>query len=730
MSLLLSSSIHAQNLVCPSDTTIGCGVLIDPFFTGIATAENLDSLFFIDSTIQSCPNDIIIQRSWIAVRDSMNNDTCRQLITIEVDSFEFFGINDTLLIQDGCIEEFDDMILGGLDLPCNVGIDSIDLQIAEETCERIVLSVSWVFGDDCRDTSIAVTQVIIIENKVIVNLDQAEVTIDTGSANGTITLIELCEPVNPVQYLWSNGDTSSLLSEAEAGDYTLTITDVNGCEQIESFTIGSMNTDTSGMQMDTSGMTMDTSGMTMDTSGMTMDTSGMQMDTSGMTMDTSGMQMDTSGMQMDTSGMQMDTSGMQMDTSGMQMDTSGMQMDSSGMQMDTSGMQMDTSGMQMDTSGMQMDTSGMQMDTSGMQMDTSGMQMDTSGMQMDTSGMQMDTSGMQMDTSGMQMDTSGMQMDTSGMQMDTSGMQMDTSGMQMDTSGMQMDTSGMQMDTSGMQMDTSGMQMDTSGMQMDTSGMQMDTSGMQMDTSGMQMDTSGMQMDTSGMQMDTSGMQMDTSGMQMDTSGMQMDTSGMQMDTSGMQMDTSGMQMDTSGMQMEDVMLDTLGLDSIFSVTIRDREGQLMSVDSLYFLDQDSSLLTINIIEKDTGSYKFLTKSLILQAKEICLDLDDNPARDLSAQDIRTGQLIILQEIEGCVEDRISGDVNGTNTFTAADLVSMKNIILEKADSFPIGRTWRFVRSDITKTTMQLCVPITNRDKNAGEIEILGLKIGDLKCNE
>ncbi|MFT6809820.1 MAG: hypothetical protein ACJA01_003059, partial [Saprospiraceae bacterium] len=435
-------------LECPVDTTITCEDFIEPEFTGEPSMDGMDTIVFVDEIIQSCPDPIIIQRTWIAQIDSTSSDTCVQLITIEIVSSDLTQL-DTLTIQDACIANLDEQIQVGLDLPCSLGIDSISFSTIEEDCNQRTLQAHWVLANQCLDTSFNLTQVIIIEDLRVVHNAAATIVNDTGSATGSIMITSDCPPED-LKYSWSSGDTTLTADSLAAGIYSLEIENGQGCSESFSFTVpGGINVDSTGMPMDTTYIPVDTTGMPMDTTGMPMDTTGMPMDTTGMPMDTTGMPMDTTGMPMDTTGMPMDTTGMPMDTTGMPMDTTGMPMDTTGMPMDTTGMPMDTTGMPMDTIGMPMDTTGMPMDTTGMPMDTIGMPMDTTGMPMDTTGMPMDTTGMPMDTTGMPMDTTGMPMDTTGMPMDTTGMPMDTTGMPMDTTGMPMDTTGMPMDTTG-----------------------------------------------------------------------------------------------------------------------------------------------------------------------------------------------------------------------------------------------------------------------------------------
>ncbi len=301
-------SINLPAIICPEDIEISCNQLITPDITGEPDTAGFTSFTFIDSMIQECPADVIIQRSWIGFIDTIAMDTCVQTITVTVDTIANFSVQDTIRIDEVCINDLDEVIQLDLSLPCNVGIDSVNLAIVEQNCDQIIYNANWIFGNTCQDTTYNLTQTIIIQNRKVAKLDETIILSDTGDASGSITLLPNC-PFDELTYLWSNGSTDSLITDLTRGNYQVVITNDEGC-------IDSISFDVMGSIMDT--MMMDT--MMMDT--MMMDT--MMMDT--MMMDT--MMMDT--MMMDT--MMMDT--MMMDT--MMMDT--MMMDT--MMMDT--MMMDT----------------------------------------------------------------------------------------------------------------------------------------------------------------------------------------------------------------------------------------------------------------------------------------------------------------------------------------------------------------------------------------------------
>jgi hypothetical protein len=62
---------------------------------------------------------------------------------------------------------------------------------------------------------------------------------DPGAADGSITVTNGLG-VGPFQYDWSDGQMTQTATGLPAGDYSVTVTDVNGCQDIASFTVGAM----------------------------------------------------------------------------------------------------------------------------------------------------------------------------------------------------------------------------------------------------------------------------------------------------------------------------------------------------------------------------------------------------------------------------------------------------------------------------------------------------------
>ncbi len=82
------------------------------------------------------------------------------------------------------------------------------------------------------------------EQTFTVGTDDVTITVTPAITNTTCIAsigaidITVSGGTEPYTYLWSNGATTEDLTDLAAGDYTVTVTDANGCETEQTFTVG------------------------------------------------------------------------------------------------------------------------------------------------------------------------------------------------------------------------------------------------------------------------------------------------------------------------------------------------------------------------------------------------------------------------------------------------------------------------------------------------------------
>jgi len=100
---------------------------------------------------------------------------------------------------------------------------------------------------DAGTYNVTVTDANGCSNTTTIDVGQeAEFTVDTSTSNascddvadGSATVVSVSpEAAQPVSYLWDNGSIENNAGDVTAGNYTVTITDANGCTDIETITV-------------------------------------------------------------------------------------------------------------------------------------------------------------------------------------------------------------------------------------------------------------------------------------------------------------------------------------------------------------------------------------------------------------------------------------------------------------------------------------------------------------
>src|SRR5690606_20946657 len=134
---------------------------------------------------------------------------------------------------------------------CIATIGSIDITVAGGTEPYTYLWSNGATTEDIEDLAAGDYTVTVTD----ANGCETEQTFTVGTEDVTITVtpvtvnttciatigsidITVAGGTEPYTYMWSNGATTEDIEDLAAGDYTVTVTDANGCETEQTFTVG------------------------------------------------------------------------------------------------------------------------------------------------------------------------------------------------------------------------------------------------------------------------------------------------------------------------------------------------------------------------------------------------------------------------------------------------------------------------------------------------------------
>ena len=116
------------------------------------------------------------------------------------------------------------------------------------TLENLDAGVFQVTVTDALGAMISTSITITEPMQLFLGIDKMDAT-DVMSADGSVTPI-LAGGTSPFQFEWSNGSTDSLQTNLASGTYTLTVTDANGCDIIQSVIISHLDCPTIDVMLD------------------------------------------------------------------------------------------------------------------------------------------------------------------------------------------------------------------------------------------------------------------------------------------------------------------------------------------------------------------------------------------------------------------------------------------------------------------------------------------------
>tara|TARA_R110002049_G_scaffold162232_1_gene327908 strand:+ start:19131 stop:25226 length:6096 start_codon:yes stop_codon:yes gene_type:complete len=165
-----------------------------------------------------------------------DNTNCDKQATIVIDEAPIFRITPDVT-QISCFGENDGRIVlnleGGIDPVTLVWNDDATTGIERNNIGPGIYTVTITDGTPCQITE---TFTITEPDQLVLSANTTD-ALDCDDANsGAINLI-VTGGTLPLTYSWSNGSNTEDLSNIPPGDYTIQITDANGCEISETWTI-------------------------------------------------------------------------------------------------------------------------------------------------------------------------------------------------------------------------------------------------------------------------------------------------------------------------------------------------------------------------------------------------------------------------------------------------------------------------------------------------------------
>ncbi|GAB4261094.1 MAG: hypothetical protein Kow0027_28630 [Saprospiraceae bacterium] len=236
----------APEITCPATMTVECNVVPDPTVTGEAAATfhcgdpTAGSLVYEDddSGLGGCNGTGTLIRTWTATDDCGNSSSCTQSIAVEDNTPPVVTCPGNA--EAVCMEPNDPSVTGMAVATDNCsstpGLVYEDDDSGVMNCKGSMIR-TWTATDDCGNAASCDQLINILPPPCTFTTSFSVANADCGLANGVA--VANVSPAGNYAYLWSNGTTGLVLSDVPAGNYHVTITDVDlSCELTFEVTIG------------------------------------------------------------------------------------------------------------------------------------------------------------------------------------------------------------------------------------------------------------------------------------------------------------------------------------------------------------------------------------------------------------------------------------------------------------------------------------------------------------
>ena len=204
-------------IACPSDLTLNCESSTHPDNTGYATASapascvtNIDVTYSdITTGSQTCGQEYVITRTWIATNDCNEADTCVQTITLVDNTAPVVSCPPDIVIQ--CTDSTDPSFTGTAVATDNCdpapSVTYIDVTVAGACPQEYTIDRIWLAADACGNVNLLCRQRIdIVDDTPPVITCPADLTIECSAPipTDTATATDNCGPVDSISISYND----------------------------------------------------------------------------------------------------------------------------------------------------------------------------------------------------------------------------------------------------------------------------------------------------------------------------------------------------------------------------------------------------------------------------------------------------------------------------------------------------------------------------------------------
>ncbi|MFK8103422.1 MAG: LamG-like jellyroll fold domain-containing protein [Saprospiraceae bacterium] len=195
-------------------------------------ANNTNIVYNETRTDGSCPYNYVLTRTWTATDHCGNISTESQELTIQ--DIEAPVLSDYPVDLTVALDSVPPVPTITATDNCGIAVVSFAADTTTNVCE-VTIRRTWTAVDECSN-SVSHSQNILINAVIsastLITSDYNGEDISCNGASDGSAVVRFEGGQAPITFLWSTGSLDSTITNVPAGNYTVTVTDNNGCQAV------------------------------------------------------------------------------------------------------------------------------------------------------------------------------------------------------------------------------------------------------------------------------------------------------------------------------------------------------------------------------------------------------------------------------------------------------------------------------------------------------------------